>query len=230
MTCAMSSCAWSKATIGAFARAKRPMPSCAENFLFAPQQPLEAVERHSRAAAHASPITKPPLMYESHGMPAGPARPSGRPPAGGAGVQRRGGQPVSSPSTMGRPPLARRKAASTSSADPWAKASALSSITTWWCAGTLSAAAAYCAAISPKPRQRLPPPTHSNGRAHTRIVRLRFSSRVRRQPLASSAEHAAKTCSAAELFIARRRRDRRRQARGDGRAVLAHALNGCKLT
>ena len=69
MTCAMSSCAWSKATIAAFARAKRPMPSCAENFLFSPQQPLEAVERHRRAAAHASPITKPPLMYESHGIP-----------------------------------------------------------------------------------------------------------------------------------------------------------------
>ena len=175
------------------------MPSCAENFLFAPQQPWEAVQRHRRAAAHASPITKPPLMYESHGIPAGPARPVAW---GGAGVQRRLGQPVSSPSTMGRPPLTRRKAASTSSADPWAKASALSSITTWWRPGTLSAAAAYCAAISPKPRQRLPPPTHSNGRAHTRIVRLRFSSRVRRQPLASSAEHAAKTCSAAELFIA----------------------------
>ena len=47
------SCAWSKATIAAFARAKRPMPSCAENFLFSPQQPFEAVERHRRAAAHA---------------------------------------------------------------------------------------------------------------------------------------------------------------------------------
>ena len=33
-----------------------------------------------------------------------------------------------------------------------------------------------------------------------RIVRLRLSRRVRRQPLASSEEHAAKTCSAAELF------------------------------